>query len=85
MRCDGQLEEIKDPQTYFSGNHYMKLYSSDKMQPLQVKEHTAQLSRNRQMQYQQAFVDGKMIADAYLYGFYARGDFHDDSDINIPL
>ena len=62
MRCDGQLEEIKDPQTYFNVNHYMKLYSSDKMQPLQVKEHTAQLSRNRQTQYQQAFVDGKINA-----------------------
>ena len=62
IRCDGQLEEIKDPDAYFSGNHYMKLYSSDKMLPLQVKEHTAQLSRNRQTQYQQAFVDGKINA-----------------------
>lgn len=62
MRCNGQLAEIADPQAYFADNHYMKLYSSDKMQPLQVKEHTAQLSRDRQTKYQEAFVGGKINA-----------------------
>jgi hypothetical protein len=32
------------------------------MKPLQIKEHTAQLSRNRQTQYQQAFVEKKINA-----------------------
>ena len=32
------------------------------MQPLQVKEHTAQLSRDRQTKYQEAFVGGKINA-----------------------
>ena len=27
----------------------------------------------------------KKINDAYLYGSYARGDFHEDSDIDILL
>ena len=61
VRCDGQLEEI-DPEKFYAGNHYMALYDSDKMQPLQMKEHTAQLSRNRQSVYQDAFVNGKINA-----------------------
>lgn len=28
---------------------------------------------------------GNMIKDAYLYGSYARGDYHDESDIDILL
>ena len=32
------------------------------MKPLQMREHTAQLSRDCQTQYQQAFVDGKLNA-----------------------
>ncbi len=27
----------------------------------------------------------KKISEAYLYGFYARGDFHDESDIDILI
>ena len=27
----------------------------------------------------------RKIADAYLYGSYARGDFHDESDVDILL
>ena len=27
----------------------------------------------------------KSISDAYLYGSYARGDYHEDSDIDILL
>ena len=27
----------------------------------------------------------KKICDAYLYGSYARGDFHEDSDVDIFL
>ena len=29
-------------------------------------------------------LDGK-VKDAWLYGSYARGDFHDESDIDILL
>lgn len=61
VRCDGQLEEI-DPEQLHANNHYMALYDSDKMLPLQMKEHTAQLSRNRQSVYQDAFVNGKINA-----------------------
>lgn len=61
VRCDGQLEEI-DPEQFYAGNHYMALYDSEKMLPLQMKEHTAQLSRNRQSVYQDAFVNGKINA-----------------------
>lgn len=61
IRCDGQLEEI-DPEKFYAENHYMALYDSKKMRPLQMKEHTAQLSRNRQSVYQDAFVNGKINA-----------------------
>ena len=30
-------------------------------------------------------VFGNAIKDAYLYGSYARGDYHDESDIDILL
>ena len=61
VRCDGKLEEI-DPERFYANNHYMALYNSDKMRPLQMKEHTAQLSRNRQSVYQDAFVNGRINA-----------------------
>lgn len=30
-------------------------------------------------------VFGSMLKDAYLYGSYARGDYHEESDIDILL
>ena len=40
----------------------MNRYQGEKIKPLQMREHTAQLSRNCQTQYQQAFVEGKLNA-----------------------
>ena len=61
IKCDGTLIEI-DPDVYTKDNHYVGLYKSSQMQPLQIKEHTAQLSKNLQTRYQQAFVDKQINA-----------------------
>ncbi len=56
VRCSGSLKQI-DPIELFHSNHYLKLYQSQQMESLQIKEHTAQLSKNHQTRYQQAFVN----------------------------
>ena len=56
IKCDGELVEI-DPEEENKDNHYVQLYRSKHMEPLQIKEHTAQLAKNQQTRYQQAFVD----------------------------
>lgn len=56
VKCDGVLEEV-NPEEINKDNHYIKLYRSPELQSLQIKEHTAQLSKNQQTRYQQAFVD----------------------------
>lgn len=56
VKCDGKLEEI-DPAVLNKDNHYIRLYRSPQMQSLQIKEHTAQLSKTQQTLYQQAFVN----------------------------
>lgn len=61
LQCGGTLEEIT-PEELQQGNHYVNRYQGEKMKPLQMREHTAQLSRNCQTQYQQAFVEGKLNA-----------------------
>ncbi len=56
LKCNGHLRPI----TYESlqeGNHYAKLYRSKLMQPLHIKEHTAQLGREEQQKYQEMFVN----------------------------
>lgn len=59
LQCDGELEEVS-PASLQEDNHYAKRYRGSRMNPLQMREHTAQLSRDCQTQYQQAFVDGKL-------------------------
>jgi len=61
LQCGGSLEEVS-PEVLQAGNHYVNRYQGQKMKPLQMREHTAQLSRNCQTKYQQAFVEGKINA-----------------------
>lgn len=61
VKCSGMLEPY-DPAEKLTTNHYAKLYQSENMKPLYIKEHTAQLSRDQQTTYQKAFVDKKLNA-----------------------
>ena len=61
VKCQGTLEPC-DPLSESSGNHYAKLYRSNQTDPLFIKEHTAQLSREQQTIYQNAFVQKKINA-----------------------
>lgn len=61
LKCGGHLRRI----TYDSllkDNHYAKLYQSSLMQPLHIKEHTAQLGREEQQKYQEMFVNKEINA-----------------------
>ena len=61
IKCDGTLEEY-DPTSDLEHNHYAKLYQDKRMQPLFIKEHTAQLSKDRGIEYQNAFVQHRLNA-----------------------
>ncbi|MCQ2448220.1 MAG: DEAD/DEAH box helicase, partial [Oscillibacter sp.] len=61
VKCDGELEAY-EPLEHTDGNHYARLYQSDKMQPLFIKEHTAQLAKDQQTKYQEAFVNKNINA-----------------------
>ena len=61
LQCGGVLEAV-DCRELQDANHYVNRYRGERMKPLQIREHTAQLSRNCQTQYQQAFVEGKLNA-----------------------
>lgn len=61
LQCGGTLEEVT-PEELQKGNHYANRYRGERLQPLQIREHTAQLSRDCQTKYQQAFVEGKLNA-----------------------
>lgn len=60
-RCSGMLEAF-DALAESQNNHYARLYRSERMKPLFMKEHTAQLSKNAQLEYQEAFVNQKINA-----------------------
>lgn len=55
IKCDGRLKEISHS-SLIEDNHYAKLYSSNLMEPLHIKEHTAQLGRAEQQTYQEMFI-----------------------------
>lgn len=57
--CNGYLEEI-NPEIELSDNHYYRLYHDMDIQALRVKEHTAQLNRDKAYEYQQDFKDKKI-------------------------
>lgn len=61
VKCDGQLTPY-DPLKNISKNHYARLYQSEQAKPLYIKEHTAQLAKDQQTVYQEAFVNKKINA-----------------------
>ena len=56
LKCGGHLRQITHARL-LENNHYAKLYRSSLMQPLHIKEHTAQLGREEQQKYQEMFVN----------------------------
>lgn len=61
VQCTGSLEEC-NPIVDCASNHYARLYSSTHSDPLYIKEHTAQLAKDQQTLYQEAFVQKKINA-----------------------
>jgi len=53
--CDGKLERLNSVE-FCSDNYYALLYKSEKITPLFVKEHTAQLAKKDALDYQQQFI-----------------------------
>jgi ATP-dependent helicase YprA (DUF1998 family) len=60
-RCKGEIEPF-DIRQLDERSHYIKLYSSNEMKPLLIKEHTAQLGRKMQQEYQQLFLEKRINA-----------------------
>jgi len=61
IKCAGQLE-LFYPEDAVAANHYANLYSSPNMKPFYIKEHTAQLSRERGAEYQKLFIEKRINA-----------------------
>ena len=61
IKCSGRLTDF-NPTENLQHNHYAKMYGRQSMKPLYIKEHTAQLSRDRGAEYQKLFVDKKLHA-----------------------
>lgn len=55
--CDGILEEC-NPDIALSDNYYRREYITKKIEPMVIKEHTAQLTRKVAKEYQQNFKKG---------------------------
>lgn len=55
VKCGGKLRKISHADL-LANNHFARLYSTDLMKPLHIKEHTAQLGREEQQEYQEMFV-----------------------------
>lgn len=53
--CDGKLERLNSEE-FCRDNYYAMLYKSEKISPLFVKEHTAQLAKKEALDYQQQFI-----------------------------
>ena len=53
--CDGKLERLSSEE-FCKDNYYAMLYKSEKVSPLFVKEHTAQLAKKDALDYQQQFI-----------------------------
>lgn len=54
-KCGGKLIHL-DSDEQCNNNYYALLYESDKVAPLFIKEHTAQLAKKEALEYQQMFV-----------------------------
>lgn len=61
LKCGGRLKPVSY-ESIQERNHYAKLYKSSLMQPLHIKEHTAQLGREEQQRYQEMFVKKELNA-----------------------
>ena len=61
LKCGGKLKLISHEEL-LRDNHFARLYSSDQMHPLHIKEHTAQLGRAEQQKYQEMFVNKELNA-----------------------
>jgi len=61
VKCGGKLRKISHEEL-FKNNHFARLYSSEQMQPLHIKEHTAQLGRAEQQKYQEMFINKELNA-----------------------
>ena len=61
VRCEGELVEVS-PDSITKDNHFAKLYLSDRMSPLLIKEHTAQLSKKESAEYQEQFIKKEINA-----------------------
>lgn len=61
LKCGGHLRQVTHA-SLLEDNHYAKLYQSSLMQPLHIKEHTAQLGREEQQKYQEMFVNKEINA-----------------------
>ena len=61
VRCEGELVEIS-PYEIIKNNHFAKLYMSERMSPLFIKEHTAQLSKKESAEYQEQFIKKEINA-----------------------
>lgn len=53
--CDGKLDRLNSEE-FCNANYYAMLYKSQKISPLFVKEHTAQLAKKDALDYQQQFI-----------------------------
>lgn len=61
LKCNGHLQR-KAHASRLDNNHYAKLYQSTLMQPIHIKEHTAQLGREEQQKYQEMFINKEINA-----------------------
>ena len=59
--CSGHLHAITH-EDYLKDNHYARLYRSGHMDPFHILEHSAQLSRSEQQDYQEYFVNKEINA-----------------------
>lgn len=53
--CNGELERLNSVE-FCKDNYYAMLYQSNKISPLFIKEHTAQLAKKEALDYQQQFI-----------------------------
>lgn len=60
LRCSGSLIDFDYSEV--ENNHYVRLYRSVHMQPLRIKEHTAQLDRETASRYQEMFKNKELNA-----------------------
>jgi superfamily II DNA/RNA helicase len=61
VKCKGTLKDF-DPISANAFNHYISLYNAPNLKPFYIKEHTAQLSRERGAEYQKLFIEKKINA-----------------------